>query len=138
MRIYTTIIISIFSAHLSGQNLPRNLTVEEQSRLHEIGISRTITDPPDSIIYAPAEFDSVAGLIFSWGAYSTLLTELIKEVAEDDTAWVVVDNTSEENSVSNTLSNANVNMDHVVFQVIARSEERRVGKECRSRWSPYH
>ena len=22
--------------------------------------------------------------------------------------------------------------------VIARSEERRVGKECRSRWSPYH
>src|SRR5260221_10431406 len=23
-------------------------------------------------------------------------------------------------------------------QVITRSEERRVGKECRSRWSPYH
>ena len=24
------------------------------------------------------------------------------------------------------------------IRVIARSEERRVGKECRSRWSPYH
>ena len=24
------------------------------------------------------------------------------------------------------------------IQVISRSEERRVGKECRSRWSPYH
>ena len=23
-------------------------------------------------------------------------------------------------------------------QLLARSEERRVGKECRSRWSPYH
>ena len=23
-------------------------------------------------------------------------------------------------------------------QLIQRSEERRVGKECRSRWSPYH
>src|SRR5258708_39738669 len=23
-------------------------------------------------------------------------------------------------------------------EVVARSEERRVGKECRSRWSPYH
>src|SRR3712207_9445345 len=23
-------------------------------------------------------------------------------------------------------------------QIVARSEERRVGKECRSRWSPYH
>ena len=27
---------------------------------------------------------------------------------------------------------------HVVRQMLWRSEERRVGKECRSRWSPYH
>ena len=26
----------------------------------------------------------------------------------------------------------------VVYTEIMRSEERRVGKECRSRWSPYH
>src|SRR2546430_12130599 len=26
----------------------------------------------------------------------------------------------------------------VAAQVVRRSEERRVGKECRSRWSPYH
>ena len=25
-----------------------------------------------------------------------------------------------------------------VFRSVGRSEERRVGKECRSRWSPYH
>ena len=25
-----------------------------------------------------------------------------------------------------------------IGQLIGRSEERRVGKECRSRWSPYH
>src|SRR3712207_9547418 len=25
-----------------------------------------------------------------------------------------------------------------VYDLVARSEERRVGKECRSRWSPYH
>ena len=24
------------------------------------------------------------------------------------------------------------------YEVFCRSEERRVGKECRSRWSPYH
>ena len=24
------------------------------------------------------------------------------------------------------------------YDALARSEERRVGKECRSRWSPYH
>src|SRR2546422_5176847 len=26
----------------------------------------------------------------------------------------------------------------ILFQGARRSEERRVGKECRSRWSPYH
>ena len=25
-----------------------------------------------------------------------------------------------------------------LFETVNRSEERRVGKECRSRWSPYH
>ena len=28
--------------------------------------------------------------------------------------------------------------DELTFLDITRSEERRVGKECRSRWSPYH
>ena len=28
--------------------------------------------------------------------------------------------------------------DHVIITNHGRSEERRVGKECRSRWSPYH
>ena len=27
---------------------------------------------------------------------------------------------------------------HQHFHRLTRSEERRVGKECRSRWSPYH
>ena len=27
---------------------------------------------------------------------------------------------------------------HIIKQSVSRSEERRVGKECRSRWSPYH
>ena len=25
-----------------------------------------------------------------------------------------------------------------IINTVSRSEERRVGKECRSRWSPYH
>src|SRR3712207_8719160 len=27
---------------------------------------------------------------------------------------------------------------HILADIAGRSEERRVGKECRSRWSPYH
>ena len=29
-------------------------------------------------------------------------------------------------------------IDNDAFESLTRSEERRVGKECRSRWSPYH
>ena len=35
----------------------------------------------------------------------------------------------------NIYSNAIV---HGLEEALERSEERRVGKECRSRWSPYH
>src|SRR3989449_7861553 len=31
-----------------------------------------------------------------------------------------------------------VDFGQIAFNSIDRSEERRVGKECRSRWSPYH
>src|SRR5688572_6262369 len=34
--------------------------------------------------------------------------------------------------------NAYKRIDYVIDACKARSEERRVGKECRSRWSPYH
>jgi len=118
INLYTMMILMfIMGSLLFSQSLPHNLSEEEKNRLDEIGINRTITDPPDSILYAPAEFDSVAGILFAWEAYSTLLTGLIKEVAEHDTAWVVVDNSTEQTSVYNTLSNSNVNMDHVVFEV---------------------
>ena len=34
------------------------------------------------------------------------------------------------------LNNIMIEVDGITHQI--RSEERRVGKECRSRWSPYH
>ena len=36
------------------------------------------------------------------------------------------------------FSEADRTAKHVLYADEARSEERRVGKECRSRWSPYH
>ena len=42
-----------------------------------------------------------------------------------------------------TIDDALRRLNHLPFviaqnPVVVRSEERRVGKECRSRWSPYH
>src|SRR5574343_2074961 len=38
----------------------------------------------------------------------------------------------------NVLERGGCNFSHVKGPQLPRSEERRVGKECRSRWSPYH
>ena len=37
-------------------------------------------------------------------------------------------------------SEGRINIEHMTSDALmtSRSEERRVGKECRSRWSPYH
>ena len=38
----------------------------------------------------------------------------------------------------NKFLTGNVDNDKKPYIIDVRSEERRVGKECRSRWSPYH
>ena len=43
-----------------------------------------------------------------------------------------------EGEAENLHSPAPVEGGNVVTKLSDRSEERRVGKECRSRWSPYH
>ena len=40
--------------------------------------------------------------------------------------------------VWDTLKTTHVGTSKVKMSRLQRSEERRVGKECRSRWSPYH
>ncbi len=112
----------IFTVPLGGQTaLPHGLTAEERTRLDEIGINRSITDPPDSIVFAPAEFDSLDGLIFAWDSYPLLLKQLITETSENDTAWVVVDSQSEQDYVSTQLATFGANMNQVVFQQIAHN-----------------
>ena len=41
-------------------------------------------------------------------------------------------------NVIRTWSRRSTIIPDMLGHTIARSEERRVGKECRSRWSPYH
>ena len=41
-------------------------------------------------------------------------------------------------TLDRTELNLNVGFSETLLATVTRSEERRVGKECRSRWSPYH
>ena len=43
-----------------------------------------------------------------------------------------------EADLAERLSSGGRTADSRIYWAKARSEERRVGKECRSRWSPYH
>ena len=48
------------------------------------------------------------------------------------------DSANEEVSVSDLMSANTEALAYCPNGCVDRSEERRVGKECRSRWSPYH
>ena len=74
---------------------------------------------PDLITLRGAEFLRRAGMVVYAGSLvNPALLDYVPEGCE------VYD------SVSMTLDE--------VLKKLTRSEERRVGKECRSRWSPYH
>src|SRR5256886_1882725 len=58
-------------------------------------------------------------------------------MARKDGAYLLPAATQFETSGSATASNRSLQWREKVIDPL-RSEERRVGKECRSRWSPYH
>src|SRR3712207_9559463 len=72
-----------------------------------------------------------------------------KEILEDKIETVSITQEDEvgiaREFIENLLKNSDINADidinvenNLMKIQILRSEERRVGKECRSRWSPYH
>ena len=72
-----------------------------------------------------------ASLGFSWLPKLGASAEAYKYVFTSDTLDVTIGD-----ALINTLKTSVVPTLASVF--VSRSEERRVGKECRSRWSPYH
>ena len=65
----------------------------------------------------------MAAIEHEWIIYSV-------ELLSRRRAWVVFVETVDEQHVGIVCT--------MTMDVRSRSEERRVGKECRSRWSPYH
>ena len=51
--------------------------------------------------------------------------------------WIALAETEKELGLKDADGNPRIT-DEQIEELKARSEERRVGKECRSRWSPYH
>ena len=62
------------------------------------------------------------------------IQNLIKFVSNSGVAEVKLETGDVKITIRTTLEGNS----HDITYVQQRSEERRVGKECRSRWSPYH
>ena len=93
-------------------------------------------------------------IIVSWNAREYLLKcleSVILETADHLTEIIVVDNASTDGSpemvkeyfpdvklICNDANYGFAKANNIGIKQSSRSEERRVGKECRSRWSPYH
>ena len=62
-----------------------------------------------------------------------------RRIARDEpTLSVVIPCLNEEENITEVVTRALSVMEREGIDGEVRSEERRVGKECRSRWSPYH
>src|SRR5687768_12468367 len=99
---------------------------------------RVQRDSPEAFHYAATE------VTLAHGAYDSTNINLggalsrhdidVKFTAEGGEAWV--DGLYMLNGTQHADTHSII--DHQVPNCVSRSEERRVGKECRSRWSPYH
>ena len=77
------------------------------------------TDPSINIETKSSESGSSGGLMLTLAIYDL--------ITEDDIA-----------AGRTIVGTGTISVDGTVGEIDGRSEERRVGKECRSRWSPYH
>ena len=70
------------------------------------------------------------------------IAEMLNKAAIPQTITVEAEGVSPETFLATGITKrelyATVAMASLAHAVVTRSEERRVGKECRSRWSPYH
>src|SRR5438874_10791569 len=100
---------------------------------------------------ATLAYANVASLLKEVQAATKSVAHLTPEqVAMDEDYWAVIENSFSVTRGIINLNNGGVSpsprlvteaLVRYIWQqedATARSEERRVGKECRSRWSPYH
>ena len=112
-----------------------NKTIPSKIRLKEpLALAAPMTEREFAEhIAGLASLNKIYTSYIGMGWYDTITPAVIQRNVFENPAWYT-SYTPYQTEVSQGRLEALLN-----FQtVISRSEERRVGKECRSRWSPYH
>ena len=108
-----------------AKHYPHQLSGGQQQR---VAIARAVVGKP-SIILA----DEPTGNLDSKNGMEVM--QLLSELNDEGTTIVMVTHSKHDATYASRIINL---FDGQVVDAMNRSEERRVGKECRSRWSPYH
>src|SRR4028119_459252 len=84
--------------------------------------------------------DTINGMIDTLSIFADQVTTVAREVGTEGILGGQAKVPSVAGTWKDLTDNVNFMANSLTVQVraISRSEERRVGKECRSRWSPYH
>src|SRR5256885_3909116 len=92
------------------------------------------------IIQQTLQNGGVPGTLTAAGANPSIMLSLSREpgLHAVETAVVGSSNANADSADPTVGSTRNAVLTISTYTVNMRSEERRVGKECRSRWSPYH
>ena len=145
---YEAVIAAALAEHLEGVVVDKNTDIEQALQLLQEGEKgRTVILPADAkplseSLTLPADED-LLGCALDFVAFSGGDIPLIRSLLGQ--AWVVKDRKAARRLRGDLPQNARlVTLSGEIYcgsgVIVAgqRSEERRVGKECRSRWSPYH
>ena len=101
-------------------------------------------------IYAQAASPLITGVDPPNGKRGDVITVTGQNLQKENVAKLyLTDGVSEKNDIQVEITAqapteikfkipAKAAMGRMALMILTRSEERRVGKECRSRWSPYH
>ena len=71
-------------------------------------------------------------------AYDIVSRDWSSDVCSSDLKVLKIHQRGYPMEILRSVQKINPFQNHLISLQISRSEERRVGKECRSRWSPYH
>ena len=97
---------------------------------------------PSVIAYA-----AVVGKAENEGPYGGEFDEVVEDNKAGSDTWEQAESLFQQRAVGHVLRKSGLEPDRIDLMIAgdllnqcvgSRSEERRVGKECRSRWSPYH
>ena len=116
----------------------KNQPLNKQSDNISKSVDDLIANPFQDATLANSPLENLANTDEETGMEQTIYQQLSKDRQEQAKALSEKIDASDSQSIVSYGAMAQKQIGDFSHQIIARSEERRVGKECRSRWSPYH